>query len=305
MTTSSRSTSRRASPRTRRSAGPGRRCSAGWPRRASGSPRRACHERKGIVQRLDVGTSGVMVVALSERAYTVLKRAFKERTVEKRYHALVQGHPDPSSGTIDAPIGRHRGQRLEVRRHRGRPAQHHPLRHRRGASVAASLLDVAPGNRPHPPDPGALLRAAPPVLRRPDLRRRSDAGEKAWAGTAMAARAVAGVRASRRRPARRDHQPVSGRPAARARRAAPPRPVTGETAPVRTAVRRRRLRLVGAVPGVLPAAAARRVARGAGPPHRVECVVPDGRGPRRGAPARRPAQASAGARGCCWRRRRR
>ena len=67
------------------------------------------HERQGIVHRLDVGTSGVMVVALSERAYTILKRAFKQRTVDKRYHALVQGHPDPSSGTIDAPIGRHRG----------------------------------------------------------------------------------------------------------------------------------------------------------------------------------------------------
>jgi 23S rRNA pseudouridine1911/1915/1917 synthase len=67
------------------------------------------HERQGIVHRLDVGTSGVMVVALSERAYTVLKRAFKARTVDKRYHAVVQGHPDPSSGTIDAPIGRHRG----------------------------------------------------------------------------------------------------------------------------------------------------------------------------------------------------
>lgn len=67
------------------------------------------HERQGIVHRLDVGTSGVMVVALSERAYTLLKRAFKERTVDKRYHALVQGHPDPSSGTIDAPIGRHKG----------------------------------------------------------------------------------------------------------------------------------------------------------------------------------------------------
>ncbi|MUM27548.1 RluA family pseudouridine synthase, partial [Mycolicibacterium sp. CBMA 295] len=51
------------------------------------------HERQGIVHRLDVGTSGVMVVALSERAYTVLKRAFKQRTVDKRYHALVQGHP--------------------------------------------------------------------------------------------------------------------------------------------------------------------------------------------------------------------
>ncbi|MBT1191486.1 RluA family pseudouridine synthase [Rhodococcus kroppenstedtii] len=66
------------------------------------------HERQGIVHRLDVGTSGVMVVATSEHAYTVLKRAFKQRTIDKRYHALVQGHPDPSSGTIDAPIGRHR-----------------------------------------------------------------------------------------------------------------------------------------------------------------------------------------------------
>ena len=64
-------------------------------------------ERAGIVHRLDVGTSGLMVVAKSERAYTLLKRAFKERTVEKIYHALVQGHPDPSRGTVDAPIGRH------------------------------------------------------------------------------------------------------------------------------------------------------------------------------------------------------
>ena len=64
-------------------------------------------ERQGIVHRLDVGTTGVMVVALSERAYSVLKDAFRDRTVEKIYHAVVQGHPDPSSGTIDAPIGRH------------------------------------------------------------------------------------------------------------------------------------------------------------------------------------------------------
>jgi 23S rRNA pseudouridine1911/1915/1917 synthase len=66
-------------------------------------------ERKGIVQRLDVGTSGLMVLAKSERAYTVLKRAFKSRTVDKTYHALVQGHPDPFTGTIEAPIGRHPG----------------------------------------------------------------------------------------------------------------------------------------------------------------------------------------------------
>jgi 23S rRNA pseudouridine1911/1915/1917 synthase len=64
-------------------------------------------ERKGIVHRLDVGTSGLMVVAKTEYSYTVLKRAFKERTVKKIYHALVQGHPDPFTGTVDAPIDRH------------------------------------------------------------------------------------------------------------------------------------------------------------------------------------------------------
>jgi len=64
-------------------------------------------ERQGVVHRLDAGTTGLMVVAKSERAYTLLKRAFKEREVTKGYHALVQGHPDPSRGTIDAPIDRH------------------------------------------------------------------------------------------------------------------------------------------------------------------------------------------------------
>jgi len=64
-------------------------------------------ERQGIVHRLDANTTGVMVVAKSERAYSALKRAFRERAVDKRYHALVQGHPDPLRGTVDAPIGRH------------------------------------------------------------------------------------------------------------------------------------------------------------------------------------------------------
>ncbi len=64
-------------------------------------------ERQGIVHRLDVGTSGLMVVAKSDAAYSELKRAFKERTVEKIYHAVAQGHLDPTAGTIDAPIGRH------------------------------------------------------------------------------------------------------------------------------------------------------------------------------------------------------
>ncbi|MCA0336595.1 MAG: RluA family pseudouridine synthase [Actinobacteria bacterium] len=66
-------------------------------------------ERQGIVSRLDVGTSGLMVVCKSEHGYSVLKRAFKERRVDKTYHTLVQGLPDPLVGTVDAPIGRHPG----------------------------------------------------------------------------------------------------------------------------------------------------------------------------------------------------
>lgn len=77
---------------------------AGYPITTSGAA-----ERQGIVQRLDVGTSGVMVVAQSETAYSVLKQAFRDRSPTKVYHALVQGHPDPLRGTIDAPIGRHPG----------------------------------------------------------------------------------------------------------------------------------------------------------------------------------------------------
>ena len=64
-------------------------------------------ERQGVVHRLDVGTSGLMVVAKSELAYTLLKQAFRDRTVEKHYNALVHGHPDPMTGTVDAPIDRH------------------------------------------------------------------------------------------------------------------------------------------------------------------------------------------------------
>jgi 23S rRNA pseudouridine1911/1915/1917 synthase len=64
-------------------------------------------ERQGIVHRLDAGTTGVMVVAKSEHAYRVLKQEFRDREVDKRYHALVQGHPDPLRGTVDAPIARH------------------------------------------------------------------------------------------------------------------------------------------------------------------------------------------------------
>jgi 23S rRNA pseudouridine1911/1915/1917 synthase len=98
-------------------------------------------ERRGIVQRLDVGTSGLMVVAKSERAYTILKRAFRSRSVDKIYHALVQGHLDPFTGTIEAPIGRHPGADYKMAvMERGR----HSVTHYSTleAFVAASLLEI-------------------------------------------------------------------------------------------------------------------------------------------------------------------
>jgi len=64
-------------------------------------------EREGVVHRLDVGTTGAMVLAKDAAAYSSLKRQFKERTVEKEYHAVVHGLLDPLAGTIDAPIDRH------------------------------------------------------------------------------------------------------------------------------------------------------------------------------------------------------
>jgi 23S rRNA pseudouridine1911/1915/1917 synthase len=64
-------------------------------------------ERAGVVHRLDAGTSGLMIIAKTDAAYLKLKEMFRSHDVEKTYHALVQGHMDPSTGTIDAPIDRH------------------------------------------------------------------------------------------------------------------------------------------------------------------------------------------------------
>lgn len=62
--------------------------------------------RQGIVSRLDVGTSGLMLVCKSELAYKEMRRQFSEHEVKKTYHALVQGNLEQDHATIDAPIGR-------------------------------------------------------------------------------------------------------------------------------------------------------------------------------------------------------
>ena len=102
-------------------------------------------ERQGIVHRLDANTTGLMVLAKSEPAYSALKQAFREREVDKRYHALVQGHPDPLRGTIDAPIGRHpSGDGRFAVVSGGRPSVTHydTLEAFRGASLAEIVLET-------------------------------------------------------------------------------------------------------------------------------------------------------------------
>ena len=102
-------------------------------------------ERQGIVQRLDVGTSGLMVLAKSELAYSRLKQAFRDRAVHKVYHALVQGHPDPSAGTFDAPIGRHPKAEFKFQVHEdGKPSVTHyqTLEPFRSASLLEIILET-------------------------------------------------------------------------------------------------------------------------------------------------------------------
>lgn len=131
-------------------------------------------ERQGIVHRLDANTTGLMVVAKSERAYSALKRAFREREVDKRYHALVQGHPDPLRGTVDAPIGRHpSGDGRFAVLADGRPSVTHydTIEAFRGASLVGIGLETGRTHqiRVHMaairhPCAGDLLYGADPVL---------------------------------------------------------------------------------------------------------------------------------------------
>ena len=85
-------------------------------------------ERAGIVHRLDRDTSGLLVVARSDEAHAALQKMMKARQVTREYTALVEGHPDTESGTIDAPIGRDRGQPdRHVHAHRPRPQCGNPF----------------------------------------------------------------------------------------------------------------------------------------------------------------------------------
>jgi len=71
-------------------------------------------QRPGIVHRLDKDTSGLILVAKNDRAHTRLAKQFQDRTVHKRYRALVQGNVKNDDGTIDQPLGRHPHNRKKI-----------------------------------------------------------------------------------------------------------------------------------------------------------------------------------------------
>jgi 23S rRNA pseudouridine1911/1915/1917 synthase len=78
-------------------------------------------ERAGIVHRLDRDTSGLLVVAKTDAAHAALGAALKARDIRREYLALVTGHPQAESGTIDAPLGRDRSRRTLVSTRSDRP----------------------------------------------------------------------------------------------------------------------------------------------------------------------------------------
>lgn len=131
-------------------------------------------ERQGIVHRLDANTTGLMVVAKSESAYSALKQAFRDREVSKTYHALIQGHPDPLRGTVDAPIGRHpSGDGRFAVVADGRPSVTHydTLEAFRAASLVTIALETGRTHQIrvhmsalHHPCCGDLMYGADPVL---------------------------------------------------------------------------------------------------------------------------------------------
>jgi len=94
--------------------------------------------RPGVVHRLDKGTSGLLVVARSDDAYDALVAMLGARDVERRYEALVWGHPESRRGVVDAPIGRSEREPTKMTvSARGRPA-------RTGYEVRTTFSDPAP-----------------------------------------------------------------------------------------------------------------------------------------------------------------
>jgi 23S rRNA pseudouridine1911/1915/1917 synthase len=107
--------------------------------------------RPGIVHRLDLETSGVMVVARTERAQAALSDAFRERLVEKEYRALVHGDPAFDEDVIDLPLGRdvHHPTIMAVRFDIGRESLTRTVVAERFGGVAAHIVCHPKTGRTH------------------------------------------------------------------------------------------------------------------------------------------------------------
>ena len=79
--------------------------------------------RPGIVHRLDKDTTGIMIVAKNDLSHTNLSEQFKNKKVEKKYHALILGSPKENSGQISMPIGRHKTDRKRMSSQTNKPRQ--------------------------------------------------------------------------------------------------------------------------------------------------------------------------------------
>ena len=141
--------------------------------RAAARRRGRGRSARGIVHRLDRDTSGLLVVARSERgAAARCRRRSRERRIEREYLALVEGRPPARTGTIEAPIGR--DPRVRTRMAVGgagaREARtHFTLERALPEQLAAA---PAPGDGAHPPDPRAPAGDRTSRVRGPRVRHR-------------------------------------------------------------------------------------------------------------------------------------
>ncbi len=129
----------------------------GTPSRSSSEPPALNPEpmlsRAGIVHRLDKDTSGLLIVAKTERAHTILSKHLKARTIKRRYLAIIEGHLPMDQGTINVAIGRHLRHRKEmtVRHLGGRAAVTHYRVIKRDIAQGSRLKVVGKSENVQPP----------------------------------------------------------------------------------------------------------------------------------------------------------
>ena len=96
--------------------------------------------RPGIVHRIDKDTSGLLVVAKSDKAHEGLARQFKDHSIERLYAAIVYGHPLPGNGTVDEWIGRSDADRKKMAVHREGRGKHAVTHYRTVERLAGAAM---------------------------------------------------------------------------------------------------------------------------------------------------------------------